>query len=281
MGSGKGKVMRQFTLVPVLLAVLAAAALAGDDEGHPVKIEKKDRTEEETKQHEAEVKTLVRELMREKNKVMLLSRISQFGEAGGEVERDALILFCRASKNQEQLDAAFLALAEMGGAESLNFLCSKYALKSNSDWVVQRSACKALRELGDPRAACCLIDVIEDRRQKTMVVGACLITLAKVAPQDEAAIETIFRMADTKDDIVRSNAMTALGYLASPRSFEVLADRARHEQNGEVRGAACTALGIHGSRAGVAVLREVIEKDHALQVKDAAMRALKELGESR
>ncbi|MCU0727682.1 MAG: HEAT repeat domain-containing protein [Planctomycetes bacterium] len=264
--------------LPLVLLCLALPATAGEDwENHPVPGEEKERTPEEKAGHAKAVRDLLGELGREKNKVLMLARFKELGTTGGEVGRDALIAYCQATKNQEHLCAAFLALAKLGGPKSLNFLCSRYALKSGSDWIVQRGAADALVELKDPRCACCLGDVVRDARQKTMVRGACLIALARVAREDAAEIDLVFRMADVKDDILRRDAMTALGHLRSEKSFRLLADRCRSEANGEVRGAACTALGIHGNPAGVEILREVVAKDKALQVKDAAMKAIHEI----
>ncbi|MEN8149552.1 MAG: HEAT repeat domain-containing protein [Planctomycetota bacterium] len=274
-----GKIGLTFTLVAaVILVVGPSTSSAKEKKGHPIELPKDERTAEEKKEHDKAVKKLVVSLKREKNKVMLLSRIEQWGENGSDLKRDALILFCRSSSNQEQLSGCFMALAKMGGAKSLNFLCGKTALKSRSDWAVQRAAAAALEKLGDTRAACCLIDVIKDRRQKTQVQSACLVTLAKIAPLDKKAVKTVFECADAKDDVLRSHSMTALAYLHSDASFKLLAERARKENNGQVRSFACEALGLHGDRRGIEVLREVIRKDNALQVKDAAMKALKELG---
>jgi len=231
---------------------------------------------EAKKAHEAEVKRLLKVLKGQKNRELVVRRIETMGKDGSRASRDALMLFATKNKNQEYVDHAFRALAEIGGKKVIEFLCSKDALRGR-DFLVQHSAAEALAIAKDRRAAGPLLDVMTSKRTKIKVVGACAIALAKSAGGDERAIEELFKLTRHKKDTIRAYAVEAIGYLATDEAVARLTEVLQNDKNTRAREYAARGLG-HTKRDDVLpLLRTTVDEETAHTVRDACMQAIQEI----
>lgn len=234
-------------------------------------------TPEEKAKYDAELAGHLKRLRAEKNKEMVQGTIDQLGSVGTRAARDALMKFATGNKNQEYLSYAFKALAKIGGASSIAFLCGPAGVRS-ADFLVQQSAVQALADAKDERAVEPLLEAVADPRVKIEVQGAIALTLAKTSPGNPKVVAMVNHLADDKRDTIRANAIEALGYLFTPESFDRLLRTLQEDKNTRVRGAAAAGLGHTKSPKAVFALQTAADGDKSFTVKDLAMRALKEIG---
>jgi HEAT repeat protein len=279
-------------VLAVLLAVLVSAGGAAAQDGKdpkggkapspapgakPVKDEDPALTPEQQQKHDAEVASLLKKLRSEKNKEMVESQIANLGAQKSRAGRDALFQYCRGNKNQEYLQHAFLALAKIGGTKVLEFLTGDEALTCN-DFLTQQSAAMALGDTKDARAVAPLLATLEAKGTKIEVQGSCLISIGKCGKRDAGARDALLRYCGHKHDTVRANALEALGYLQSSEAVQILVEHLTTDKNTRCRGAAATGLGWTKLKDAVPHLQKAADEDDAFTVRDAAMKALKELG---
>jgi len=231
---------------------------------------------EAKKAHEREVKRIYKILKTQKNRALVVSQINAIGADGSRAARDALMKFAAGNKNQMFVHHCFQALAAIGGKRSIEFLCGKSALRSR-DFLVQHSAAEALAKAKDPRGTGPLLDVMTSKRTKIKVVGACAIALGKSSGDDERAVETLFKYSKHRKDTIRSYAVEALGYLGTDEAIARLKEVIEGDKNTRVREYAALGLG-HTKRPDVIpLLQAVAAEETAHTVRDACMRAIKEI----
>jgi hypothetical protein len=232
-------------------------------------------TREEKKEHQKAVKKLLNELKREKNKVVVLSKIERFASEGGIANRDALIAYAKGNKNQQHLDGIFKGLARIGGKVSIEFLCGKGALNSKN-FLVQHSAATALGSAGDPRSIEPLMKVMA-KSNKSFVVGACANALAKSFPEDEKAVAALFKLSRHKKDMIRSEAYSAIGHLGTDEAVERLKEGLEKDSNSGAKTFAAKGLGNTGRHDVIPILKKVMAESNSLQVKDACHQAIQQI----
>lgn len=260
------------------LPLLAPPARADEQKAAPAAPPPEpEMTPEEQAKYDVELKSHLKRLRAEKNKEMVQASIEQLGGVGTRAARDALMQFATGNKNQEYLSYVFKALAKIGGAPSIRFICGPVGVRS-PDFLVQQTAVQALADAKDERAVAPLLEAIVDPRVKIEVQGAIALTLAKTSPGNPEVIATVNRLADDKRDTIRANAIEALGYLFTPESFDRLLLTLKEDKNTRVRGAAAAGLGHTKSPKAVFALQTAAESDKSFTVKDLAMKALKEIG---
>ncbi len=228
------------------------------------------------KAHKKKVKQLFKMLKGEKNKVLVKGHIEGLGAQGDRASRDALMKFVIGNKNQAWVSYAYLALAKIGDKKSVEFLCGKHGLRTKG-FLFQQQAAAALAEAKSKHATAPLLEVMTDRRTKTEVVGACAKAVAQSAPNDERVISVLFEQSRHRKDTIRSYTLEAIGDLASDEAIDRLREALFEDKNGRARSAAATGMGWTQRPECIELLRRAIKEDKALQVKDAAQRAILEL----
>lgn len=227
--------------------------------------------------HEKAVAQIVKWLRGEKNREVVRDQIGALGKSKKREDRDALIAFARGNSNQEFVDAAFRALAEIGGTTVITFLTGKDALLCN-DFLVQVSAAQAIEATRDARAIPALLTAIDGKMTKIEVQGACVQALGACSKGDARGVDALFRYASHKHDTVRANALEAIGREKSDAAYALLAERLVKEKNTRCRGAAATGLGRCGRKEAIPLLQKAAAEDDALTVRECAKNALRELG---
>jgi HEAT repeat protein len=239
----------------------------------PVPAEEPELVGEAKERHEAEVKDILKELTKEKNREAVRMRIETLGAGKSRAARDALILFAEKSGNQEFTKHAFTALGKIGGKKVVEFLCGKDALRSG-DFLVQQAAADALGEVRNPLAAGPLLEVLTAKGTKIEVMGSVARAAARSAPKDDRVVETLFRLVEHKKDTIRANAMEALGYLASDAAMNRLAEALQKDDNSRVRGAAAAGIGHSARKDMIPVLSGAMAAENALNVKSEIQKAI-------
>ena len=228
---------------------------------------------EPLEKYKAELAKHLKVLRTEKNGEVVLGYVKQLGATWSRAGRDALIQWAKGNKNQEQVRAAFDALAKLTDAKATWFLCGKDGVRSK-DFLVQQSAVQALGEARNPKALEPMLDVMRDPAVKIEVQGAMCLALAKTSPADARVVEQVHLCADDKRDTVRAYAAEAMGHLAGKESYERLLWFLAEDANTRVRAAAATGLGLTGRKEAVPALQKAIEVDKSLTVRSAASDAI-------
>ena len=208
---------------------------------------------------------------------MVERQISALGKNASRAARDALIEYSRAQKNHEYVKYAYDALARIGGTTVLEHLTGEHGLAAG-DYMKQRYAAEALGNMKDARAVEAVLELLNGKRTKIEVKGACCIALAKMGPEDERCIDAVMRHSAHKHDTVRANATEALGHLGSTDALQRLLYLLEKDKNTRVRGAAATGLGILKNPEAIPALQKAAEDDKSLTVKDQAIWALEQMG---
>ena len=260
-----------FALLTALSAPIAVADDEPDPRADPV------LTPEQQEEHDAEVAKHLDVLLNEKNKEMVERQISALGTNGSRAARDALIEYSKAQKNHEYVSHAYAALARIGGTTVIEHLLSEHGLGAN-DFMKQRYAAEALGNTKDARGIEPVLELLNDKKTKIEVEGACCIALAKMGAEDERCIDAVMRNSAHKHDTVRANAAEALGYLGSTDALQRLVYLMEKDKNTRVRGAAATGLGILKNPEAIPALQKAAEGDKSLTVKDRAIWALEQMG---
>jgi len=254
-----------------LLLVPAALVRAEEEEEEEPVLEGEAR-----RQHQAEVKRHLDYLFDRKTQDVMEKKIAEVGAEKSRAARDALIRFATGLKSKKYVTAAFLALAGIGGKTTRDFLCGKDALLSK-DAVVARYAAEALGRMGDPRATGPLLDVLTNRRTKSIVVGACAQALAKCTSGDERATEVVFERSRDPKASIRGPVVEGLGFFGTAEARARLEEVLTADENAEVRAAAARGFG-HAKRSDdLALLRKVAEEDRSGSVRSACLQAIAEI----
>lgn len=257
------------------LAVFASGPAWADEEA-PRREEEKEEPVlkgEAKRKHQAEVKRHMNYLLDRKTQDLLEKKIGEVGAERTRAARDALIKFSIGRKSKRYVKAAYLALGGIGGKTTRDFLCGKHALLAKDVLVVQFAA-EALGKMRDPRATGPLLDVLTNRRTKTLVAGACAQALAKCSGRDERATEVVFEFSRHKKASIRGPVVEGLGYFGTEEAMARLEEVLTGDANAEVRAAAARGFG-HANRSGaVSLLKKVAEEDRSASVRKACLDAL-------
>lgn len=268
-----------FVLILLCLGTgLAAtpAATAGEADTAAEEPEEPELEGEAKKEHERQVKALVKYLKKEKNQELVRAKLDELGITATRVGRDALMEYAKRNKNHEFTQHAFRSLSKIGGKKAIEFLCSKDALQSR-DFLVQHAAAEALGQAKDPRARGPLLDVLGNRRTKSKVISACAIALAQCASDDELTIEALLVYSHHKKDTIRAYTIEALGYLESDQALARLKEALFEDKNTRVREYAARGLGHTKQEIALPYLQEAMEKEKAFTVRQACMNAIRSI----
>lgn len=256
------------------LAVLASVPSWAEEEA-PAEAEEEEPVlkGEAKRKHQAEVKRHLAYILERKTQDLLERKIEEVGAEGTRAARDALIKFSIGRKSKRYVKAAFLALGGIGGKTTRDFLCGKHALLSK-DVLVAQFAADALGTMGDPRATGPLLDVLTNRRTKTLVIGACAQALAKCAARDEKATEVVFEFSRHKKSSIRGPVVEGLGYFGTDEATARLEEVLTGDANAEVRAAAARGFGHANRSEAVPLLRKAAGEDRSASVRKACLAAI-------
>ena len=219
--------------------------------------------------HEPQVQERLDYLFAQRRQGHLVSRLGTLGTRGEEADRDTLIAFATKRRNKRHLEAAMAALGRIGDEVSVDFLCSKSGL-GRRETLGRTYAAQAIGESGDARAVPALLGALRTRQQKDIVIGACLIALARVDPTSPKVEAKLIEYAKRPRDRVRAGAMEALGWSASDAALARLREALEEDPSAGVRAAAATGLGRAGRQADLPRLENAAARDPAPTVRAAA-----------
>ena len=271
---------RAAALVAALCLLLAAVALlpytsARAEDDAPAQEEEEEPVLKGAakRKHRAEVKQHLAYILDRKSQALLGQKLKEVAAKGTRAARDALIEFSIGRKSKKYLKAAFLGLGSIGGKVAREFLCSKHALLAK-DVLVAQFAADGLAKMGDPRATGPLLDVLTNRRTKTLVAGACAQALAKCSAGDEKATETVFAFSCHKKASIRGPVVEGLGFFGTDQALKRLEVVLTSDKNAEVRVSAARGYG-HAKRTdALPLLRKVAEDDNSGSVRKACLAAI-------
>jgi len=231
---------------------------------------------EAKRRHQAEVKRHMAYLLDRKTQDILRQKIEKVGGEGTRAARDALIKFSIGRKSKKYVKAAFLELGDIGGKTAREFLCGKHGLLSK-DVLVQQFAADGLGRMRDARATGPLLDVLTNRRTKTLVAGACAQALAKCSSGDEKATEVVFGFSRHKKASIRGAVVEGLGYFGTEEALRRLEEVLTTDTNAEVRVAAARGFGHAKRTEALELLRKAAADDRSASVSKACLEAIAEI----
>jgi HEAT repeat protein len=265
--------IRALAIGALAIGVLGLGAVARADGTTTAVPDEPPLTGEAKEKHEKEVKAILANLHGEKNREIVAGSIQRLGAAPSRAGRDALMAFATGNKNQEFVDKAFDALAQIADKPAVEFLCGKHALKSGN-FLVQHSACEALQTAKSPLAVGPLLDVLTAKGTKIEIMGAAAIAAAKSGPTDERVNEMLLKLASDRKDTIRSNAIEAIGFLGTDVALARLKEALTSDKNARVRGSAATGIQNSGRRDLIPVLEKALAAETAFQAKDRIQQAI-------
>jgi HEAT repeat protein len=166
--------------------------------------------------------------------------------------------------------------AESGGDEAADYLIAYFRDRAPAN-ETQREIVSALGETGSKNATGFLVDLINNQEERYVLRMAALEAAGKIG--DEDAKEAVINAVLANDSNVRSSAVGALGVFAGADVEKAILDAFR-DSFFRTRIGACEAAGKRKLAAAVPYLRYRALNDEAAVVRDAAIKALGEVGSS-
>ena len=264
-------------VVLVGLAIALGAVATGDEKASPKKQRGKRRKPKAAPVvYEPAVQERLDYLFAQRRQGLLDDRMRALGRRGEAADRDALIAVATNRRSQRHLQTAVMQLGLIGDEASVDFLCSKQAL-GRRDLRGQVLSAQALGQTGDERAIPALVSALRGKRVKPAMVEACLVALARIAPESEKVEARLLDYAKRPWSRMRSGAMEALGWAATPAATARLLEALAGDESVLVRTSAARALGRTGKSDVAAALEKAAATDGAPAVRDAAAASIRRL----
>lgn len=263
----------------VVLAVVLGAVATGDEKAGPKrKRGRRKKPKPVPVVYEPAVQQRLDYLFGQRRAGHLVDRIRELATRGEPADRDALIVVATNRRSPRHQEAALDALGRIGDAASVDYLCSKQALGQRNPRGQVFSAV-ALGQARDERAIPALVGSLRKKRQRPEMIHACLVALARIAPNRESIEARLLDYAKRPWSRVRSGAMDALGWAATPEATSRLVQALADDASAQVRTSAARALARTRRPEAKPALEKASKSDSSSAVRAAATRSLALLGD--